>query len=145
MQVFIEQTGEHLKKNIFDKVTGAYSKTVDFHTTYPYPYGYILNTKASDGDALDCYVISDTKFQIGEVVECEPIGIVEYIEGDVPDHKILMVCKGDTQSEVSSEVKRNLLDFDAIFFQGRSRNGSRVGDFLGVDAAHSEIESALEK
>ena len=73
MKVFIEQTCEENKKNVFDKKTGEYLKTVDFHLTYPYAYGYILDTLASDGDELDCYVITKQKFKYSEVIECGTI------------------------------------------------------------------------
>ena len=62
MHVFVEQTTEENKKNIFDKNSGLF-KTVPFRLSYPYPYGYILNTLAPDGDELDCYIITNQKLQ----------------------------------------------------------------------------------
>ncbi len=67
MHVCIEQPGEKNKKNIFDKNSGLI-KTVSFHLTYPYPYGYIVDTLAPDGDELDCYVITDKKLQAGSII-----------------------------------------------------------------------------
>lgn len=95
MKVFIEQSCETNKKNLFNKQAGEYEKTVDFHLTYPYAYGYILGTIASDGDELDCYVITDKKLEHSSIIDCEPIGMVEYFEDGQPDHKIFVVPKGE--------------------------------------------------
>ncbi len=141
MKVFIEQTCEPSKKNVFDKQTGTYIKTVDFHLTYPYAYGYILNTLATDGDELDCYVITDQKFAHSTVIECEPIGMVEYFEDGQADHKIFVVPKGEA-AEVTEEVKLKLLEFDARYFAGQLNKNTHVGDFLGKDAALVEINKA---
>lgn len=139
MKVFIEQNREEKKKNVFDKQTGEYIKTVDFHLTYPYAYGYILDTLASDGDELDCYVITEQRFAHSMVIECEPIGMVEYFEDGQADHKIFVVPKGE-EGEITDEVKEKLLDFDARYFEGQPNKNTRVGDFLGKDSALAEIE-----
>lgn len=144
MLVFIEQSGERNKKNVFDKETGEFVKTVDFHITYPYAYGYILNTLASDGDELDCYVITDKKLESCSVIECELIGLVEYFEDGQPDHKILASLK-DESTEVSDEVKTKLLDFNARYYEDQIDRNTLVGSFLGKEEAMKEIkETSLE-
>jgi len=141
MKVFIEQTCEPNKKNVFDKTTGVYSKTVDFHLTYPFAYGYILDTLASDGDELDCYIITDQNFEHSVVIECEPIGMVEYFEEGQADHKMFVIPLGEN-GKVTEEVKERLLEFDSRYFEGRSDKNTRVGDFLGKDVALAEIKKA---
>jgi len=141
MKVFIEQTCEVNKKNVFDKQTGEYVKTVDFHLTYPYAYGCLVDTLASDGDELDCYVITDQKFEHSSIVECEPIGMVEYFEDGQADHKIFMIPTGET-GEVTDEVKKQLLEFDAHYFEGQPNKKTKVGDFLGRESALIEIGKA---
>lgn len=141
MKVFIEQTCEPRKKNVFDKETGRYIKTVDFHLTYPYAYGYILDTLASDGDELDCYIITNQKFEHSAVVDCEPIGMVEYFEGGQADHKIFVVPAKEA-GEVTQEVKSRLLEFDACYFEAKPNKKTRVGDFLGREEALGEIKKA---
>lgn len=139
MKVFIEQTCEENKKNVFDKKTGEYLKTVDFQLTYPYAYGYIMDTLASDGDELDCYIITDQKFTHSSVIECEPIGMVEYFEDGQEDHKMFVVPKGEI-GVVTDEVKKKLLEFDARYFEGQSSKNTKVGEFLGKKDALVEIK-----
>lgn len=142
MKVFVEQTCEPNKKNVFDKETGEHLETVDFHLTYPYAYGYILNTLASDGDELDCYIITNQRFTHSEIVECEPIGMVEYFEDGQADHKIFVIPKGE-DGKITEEVRQNLLDFDARYFEGKPNKNTSVGDFLGKEAAIKEISRAV--
>ena len=144
MKVFIEQTCEPNKKNVFDKETGKYSKTVDFHLTYPYAYCYILATLASDGDELDCYIITSQKFEHTAIIECEPIGMVEYFEDGQADHKMFVVPVGEA-GEVTEAVKSSLLEFDGRYFEGQSKKNTRVGDFFGKGDAVVEIKQAALK
>lgn len=144
MKVFIEQACEVNKKNVFDKQTGDYIKTVDFHLTYPYAYGYILDTLASDGDELDCYVITNKKLKHSSTIECEPIGMVEYFEDGQADHKIFVVPKGE-EGVVTEEAKKKLLEFDSRYFEGQPNRNTHVGDFLGKEAAEAEIKKAVLK
>ncbi len=141
MKVFIEQSCETNKKNLFNKQTGEYEKTVDFHLTYPYAYGYILGTLASDGDELDCYVITDKKLEHSSIIDCEPIGMVEYFEDGQPDHKIFVVPKGE-EGEVTDEVIKKLLDFDACYYEGQLNKNTEVGDFLGKEETLKEINKS---
>ena len=141
MKVFVEQTCESNKRNVFDNQTGKYLKTVDFNLTYPYAYGYILDTLASDGDELDCYIVTQQQFEHSSVIECEPVAMVEYFEDGQPDHKIFMVPIGET-GKVTEKVKKDLLEFDARYFEGQPNKNSKVGNFLEKEAAIREIEKS---
>lgn len=64
-------------------------------THYPANYGFIPRTFASDGDALDVLVLcSETLFPLS-LVNCKPIGVIEMIDGDNRDEKIIAVTVGD--------------------------------------------------
>lgn len=75
------------------------------------------------------------------MIECEPIGMVEYFEDGQADHKVFVVPSGE-DGEITREVKERLLDFDARYFEGRSDKNTKVGDFLGMEAALAEIKKA---
>lgn len=143
MRVFIEQPGEKNQKNVFDKVTGKFLKTVHIDLTYPYPYGYILDTLADDGDELDCYVITDKKLETASVVECEPIGIWEWFEDGEEDHKILVALKGEMPM-IDEIVKAKITDFANHFFDNQPEKKYRLGEFLAKGAALSLIKRCTE-
>ena len=145
MKVFIEQPCEPNKKNIFDKETGKLKETINFHLTYPYPYGYVLDTISDDGDNLDCYVITNKKLTTGEVVECEPIGILQQFEAGGEDHNILALVVGE-QREADETVKQNILEFHKHFYDDRpeKNEGCRTGEFLGKVEADSLLEKSRQ-
>ena len=59
MKVFIENEAGSNKKNIFDEKSLEFEKQVDVSRSYPYPYGFVLNTTVEDGDNVDCFVLTD--------------------------------------------------------------------------------------
>lgn len=63
----------------------------------PSNYGYIQNTLAEDGDALDVFVI--TKAPLESLCECiiEPIGVFLCEDNGTPDHKIVAGLKGSQE------------------------------------------------
>jgi inorganic pyrophosphatase len=143
MQVFIEQPGEKNKKNIFDKNSGLF-KSVSFHLSYPYPYGYIVDTLAPDGDELDCYIITNKKLETGSIIECRPIGMVEWFEDGEEDHKILAVIKGE-KGTVTKEVKEKLTNFASHFFDDTQGKNYKMGNFSDKRKAEELIKKCSKK
>ena len=134
MKAFIEQTSEPNKKNVFDKKTRALLDTVTSLLTYPYPYGYILDTRSPDGEELDCYIITEKKLEAGSVVECEPIGMAEWFEDGQADHKILVKLI-DEQKKVDDIVKKKIDDFATQFIANRPDKQYQPGKYSGRDEA----------
>lgn len=142
MKVFIEQPVQENMKNVFDKKTRQFLKTVPTKLTYPFPYGYILDTLAEDGDNLDCYVITDRELETGSVIECEAIGMAEWFEDGEEDHKILAVIKGE-DTEVTEEIKNKIAYFAEHFFDDKPDKKYRMGEFFGRDEALELIRKSF--
>ena len=49
---------------------------------YPASYGFIPNTLAEDGDALDVLIYNSTPIDRGTVVECEVLGVLDMEDED---------------------------------------------------------------
>jgi inorganic pyrophosphatase len=58
---------------------------------YPANYGYIPNTLAADGDALDVLVVTPYPVQPGSIIRSRPIGILDMSDEAGHDSKILAV------------------------------------------------------
>lgn len=153
MKIFIENEAESDRKNIFYEKTLEYKKTVTVSRKYPYPYGFILDTTSGDGDNLDVFVITNEKLKSGQIVEGDPIGLMEQREitknssvGDIEeaDHNILATLSGE-QAEVDDEVKNRLSDFVSHVFDHLPNKKNQVGNFLGRDEAIRYMEECKDK
>jgi len=58
---------------------------------YPANYGFINNTLADDGDALDVLVTTPYPVQAGSVIRCRPVGILNMTDEAGEDAKLLAV------------------------------------------------------
>jgi inorganic pyrophosphatase len=48
-------------------------------------------TLTEEEDSVDCYLITGEPQTAGSTVQCEPVGLLEFFEGDETDHKVLAV------------------------------------------------------
>jgi inorganic pyrophosphatase len=58
---------------------------------YPANYGYINNTLADDGDALDVLVVTPYPVAPGSVIRCRPVGVLNMTDEAGEDAKLLAV------------------------------------------------------
>lgn len=149
MKVFIENVAGSDQKNLYNEKTLEYKKTVTVSRKYPYPYGFIQGTTSGDGDNVDAFIITDEEMKAGQIVECEPVGLMEQFEKswDEPngekeevDHNVLVVLDRSDQNVVSDEVKARLTDFVLHVFDHLRPNKNRVGNFLDKEQALRYIE-----
>ncbi len=92
--VFIENEAGSRLKNTFDERTLALLRSETVSAPYPFAYGFVPGTRAGDGDAVDCFVLTAKPLRPGERIDCEPVGLLEQIEDGETDHKILAVPAG---------------------------------------------------
>lgn len=58
---------------------------------YPANYGYIPNTLADDGDAVDVLVVTPYPVVPGSVIRCRPVGVLEMTDEAGADAKVIAV------------------------------------------------------
>jgi inorganic pyrophosphatase len=58
---------------------------------YPGDYGFIPGTLAEDRDPLDVLVLVDEPSFTGCLLSCRPVGVLDMVDNDEPDQKILAV------------------------------------------------------
>ena len=143
MKVFIENEAGSDQKNLFDEKTLEYKRTVTVSRPYPFPYGFVLDTTNEDGDNLDCYVLTERPLQTGDIVTCEPIGMMEQVEDGDEDNNILAVLQGET-AEITEELKETLAAFSRHVFSHAPHKTMEVGSFLGKKEALSYIASCQD-
>ena len=116
---------------------------------YPINYGFIPQTIAEDGDALDILIHNHDPIQIGVVVQCRPIGILKFIDNHIQDDKILAVpdyspidkynCLADIE-EAHLKIYRQ---FFKIYKQD-TKADVEVGEWQNGKKAHAKIKEASD-
>lgn len=67
----------------------AYLRSASVAHAYPYPYGFVVGTGAQDSCCVDCFIITRRTMRTGDLVECEPVALMEQFEDGVDDHNVL--------------------------------------------------------
>lgn len=144
IQVFVQNEAGSNVKHYHDEKTLEFKYTKLVSRAYPYPYGFIIGTSASDGLNLDCFVITKQVLKSGETVECEPIALMEQIEDGLEDHNVLARLAGD-DAEATREVQQTLTDFVLNVFRHVEGKQLRVGRFLGPEHAEAHIVAGTDR
>ena len=141
--VFIQNEPGTIRKNYHDEKTLQFKFYKTVSSAYPYPYGFILNTDASDGSNVDCYVITRQPLRSAQIVQCHAIGLMEQFEDGLDDHNVLATLL-DEEVQITPEIESKLTDFVLGVFRHVEAKQIQVGRFLGPEDAIAYITSHLE-
>jgi len=117
---------------------------------FPYNYGFIPQTKGGDGDNLDAFVISSRPIDIGTVVKCRAIGIIEQIDREEQDDKIIAIALADPEYNKYQELEELPFDYEATFkeffdeLQIQKNKTIETKAYHGRKRALEELKSARE-
>ena len=139
IDVFIEAEAGSFKKRRYDEQTLELLGYGMTRRRYPYPYGFIPGTRTDDGDAVDSYVITKKPMKGGQAYACEPAGLLEMIEGDEVDHKVLSVPAGESAA-MDEALRIELEEFILEIFKQYPDVHVRIGRLLPKEAAVRHIE-----
>lgn len=137
MRVLIENEAGSRRKNTYDETSLLWLKAEDVSAAYPFPYGFVVGTKAGDGDAADCFVLTARKLASGTIVDCEAVGLLEQVEDGEVDHKLLAVLPGETFQPGQAEPA--LRAFVSGVFAHVPGKRMTIGRLLGRQAAEAHL------
>jgi inorganic pyrophosphatase len=118
---------------------------------YPSDYGFIVNTLADDGDALDALVLVWEPTFPGCLIEARPVGLFRMRDEKGPDEKILCVPVNDpmwNNIESLDQVPKHLLKEIEHFFKiykELEKKKTGVEGWEGREAAAAVIRKAQKK
>ena len=120
-------------------------------THYPANYGFIPRTYADDGDPLDVLVLCSETILPMTLVECKPIGVLNMIDNNSKDEKIIAVPINDpnynTYNDITDLPKHR---FDEIrhFFQVyktlEADKETAATEIYGVEKAKEVVQMCIE-
>jgi inorganic pyrophosphatase len=148
MKVFIQNEAGSFVKNFYDEKTLEFTGTARVSRAYPLPYGFILNTTGDDGLNVDCFVLTKTSLHTGQIVECDPVGLIEQIEDGKEDHNVLAVLRGE-EERLDSMTKQKLIEFVSHVFDHVAGKTILAGDFRdrgsAMDYIRQHVDPRIEK
>jgi inorganic pyrophosphatase len=139
IKVLIQVQAGSGDRKLYNEKTLEYLETRQGARPYPYAYGFIVGTMSEDGDAVDCYVLTKGGVTAGEIVECEPVGLLEQDEDGEIDHKVLAVIPGQ-HVDLKDELLRELQDFIYAMFSEYPEMHVSVGPIRSREAALRHIQ-----
>jgi inorganic pyrophosphatase len=115
---------------------------------YPSDYGFIPETLAEDGDALDALVLVGEATFPGCLIRVEPVAAFEMWDEKGPDQKILCVPVSDPQwnwvqglDDVPPHLLREITHFFQVY-KDLEKKKTKVGDWLDRDDAKRFVAEA---
>ena len=118
--------------------------------TFPCDYGFVPQTRGGDGDHLDAFVLGSQSVQMGAVVECRPIGMIELLDRGEKDDKILAIPLNDLGFENVKTLEDLPFDYKKIFEEffkelAIQRNKTmEIKGYKDAKAAMQELEIAYK-
>jgi inorganic pyrophosphatase len=115
---------------------------------YPGDYGFIPCTLASDGDPLDVLVLVDEPTFTGCLVEVRPVAMLEMLDQEVKDEKILAVSCNNPRyrhildrSDIEPHVLREIGHFFEIYKDLEGKR-TKAQAWHNVQAARAVIQES---
>jgi inorganic pyrophosphatase len=140
LRVFIENEAGSDIKHHYNEETFEVLRTERVGAEYPYPYGFVPGTLAPDGDAADCFVITNRRLQSGDFVDCEPVALLEQTEGGATDHNVIAMIPGEQRVDLA-EVQATISTFVAQFRAGFPGQEAIPGRLLPAEKALEYLET----
>ena len=118
---------------------------------YPANYGYINNTLADDGDALDVLVVTPYPVVPGSVIRCRPVGVLNMTDEAGEDAKLLAVPHEKlTQAyndvyditDLPEMLRSRIKEFFENYKNLEKGKWVKVESWQGVEAAKAKIQTA---
>lgn len=119
---------------------------------YPYNYGFIPETLAPDGDALDVMLISSLPLQPEKVVVARPVAMLQMEDEKGHDNKIICIAIDESDQTISNINDLDDIDIPTqekikLFFKyyKEMENGkwTKVQNFVGREKAMEAIRVAM--
>ena len=149
----IEITKGGKNKYELDKETGMLKldRVLYTATHYPANYGFIPRTYAEDNDPLDVLVLCQENIDPMTLVECYPIGVINMIDSEENDEKIIAIAKKDPFlnmyndiEEIPAHISSEIMHFFEVYKQLENKQ-TVVEKVLGRKEAEETIRKAIER
>lgn len=118
---------------------------------YPGDYGFIPGTLAEDGDPLDVLALVDEPSYPGVLIAVRPVGVLEMVDQEEPDEKILAVPnrnpRFDQVQKIEDVFAHNLREIEHFFtiYKELEEKRTEMRGWLGPEEARGVIRTARKR
>ena len=144
VKVFIQNEVGSNRKHHHNEKTLQWRRTVEVSRPYPFPYGFILGTTCADGGNLDCFVVTEQRFDSGDLLDCEVIGLMEQVEDDLEDHNILVRLPKEAVT-ITAQIESMLTEFVSHVFDHVDGKQMHIGRFLGKARGEAHVRACTDE
>ena len=115
---------------------------------YPYPYGYIIGTKAADGDELDIVILTDKHISKDTYLDAYIVGVLIMEDEKGMDEKVLCVLPEDAHQirdleDVSTEIQERISWFFTNYKTSTPDKWSKVSGYGDMRSAVALYNASL--
>jgi inorganic pyrophosphatase len=150
VQVVVETSRGMTAKLKFEPKLSAFtfSRSLQPGLRYPYDWGFVPGTVASDGDPLDAMILYDVTGFPGLVVPCRAIAVLEVDQEEqgrrFRNDRVLFVPLKAPDTAVDDNEKRRL---ERFFCEAVAGTGKRLHIFgwRNAEAAMAEVEGCCRR
>ena len=101
---------------------------------YPYPYGYIVGTRAADGDDLDIVILTEKPVPKDTYLDVYIVGVLIMEDEKGMDEKVLCVLREDADritdiGDVSAEIQERISWFFSNYKTNTDGKWSKVSGY----------------
>lgn len=136
VRMIVEIPKNSTNKYEYDKELGVFrlDRTLYSPVHYPGDYGFVPGTLAPDGDAVDVLVLVEEPSFPGCLIEVRPLGVMNMIDQDQSDQKILAVPNRNPRfdevhstNEIFTHTRREIEHFFTIYKELEGRVTATLG------------------
>ena len=153
VRMIVEIPKNSSNKYEYDKELGVFRLDRALYSPLHYPgdYGFIPGTLGEDGDPLDVLSLVDEPSFPGVLISVRPVGVLEMVDQQQPDQKILAVPvrnpRFDQILAIEDIFPHNLREIEHFFDIYKELEGKRteLRGWRGAEQAHHLIHRARQR
>jgi inorganic pyrophosphatase len=150
VRMIVEIQKNSSNKYEYDGKLGVFrlDRTLYSPVHYPGDYGFIPGTLADDGDPLDVLALVDEPSFAGCLIEVRPVGILNMVDSEKTDQKVIAVPNFDPRYEqvhsmdqIFSHVRREIEHFFTIYKELEGKRTRMEGWGRPMEAREAIVKS----
>ncbi|HWF48070.1 MAG TPA: inorganic diphosphatase [Bryobacteraceae bacterium] len=153
VRLVVEIPRDSSNKYEFDESLGLFRLARSLYSPIHYPgdYGFLPGTLAEDGEALDVLCLVNSPSFTGCVCDVRPVAVLDMLDGEQRDHKVLAVQNRDPRFEEMQNIhnvnEHTIREIEHFFKSYKDLEGKTMimGGWRDAESARLIVSEARER